>query len=224
MLQTILLLLLPACYQQPTIERTLVQTVPASVYQYDTFRDGVVTFRNGSRQRAKLNYNCALAKLAFIDGQGDTLLLTNKIFIRHVLIDNKQYLPGKRDEDDDLEVVATYPEMRLARTVKAVVGGTGANASTQQFKADSTSTVPNSLLLVSQGRDFQWQNNASENVLRQKAQLFFVDNNERMYRASYRSLIRLMRQQKAGIDQYMNRNVINFDDLLQVKTLIESVH
>jgi hypothetical protein len=150
-------------------ERALVVSAP--IYQYDNFREGIVVFRNGSKQRARLNYNCTLARLTFIDDWKDTLLLTNKIRIRQVSIDGHQYLPGKTDDDDDLEVLATYPGIRLAQTRKVVVVGNGANASTQQFKADSTRTMPSALLLASQGREFQWQNNTSMDLVRQKAQL-----------------------------------------------------
>lgn len=230
MLKTTFLLLLFACpdvaslgYELSGPDATVDQIAPSSVYQYANFREGIVTFRNGSRQRARLNYNRMLAKLVFIDERNDTLLLTNKILIRHVLIDDRQYLPGQRDEDDDLEVLATYPDMKLARITKAVVGGTGDNASTQQFKTDSTSTVPNALLLVSQGPDFQWQNNASAHVARQKSLLYVVDTNERVYRASYRSLTRLLRGRKSAIDRYLNGNTVNFDDPQQLKTLVESV-
>jgi hypothetical protein len=230
MLKTTFLFLLFACpdvtslgYELARPGATVDQTAPSSIYQYDNFREGIVTFRNGSRQRARLNYNRMLAKLMFIDERNDTLLLTNKLLIRYVLIDNRQYLPGQRDEDNDLEVLASYPDMKLARTTKAVVGGNGDNASTQQFKSDSTSTVPNALLLVNQGPDFQWQNNASAHVARQKSLLYIIDTNERVYRASYRNLTRLLRGKKAAIDRYLNENTVNFDDPQQLKALVESV-
>ncbi|QKZ14472.1 hypothetical protein [Spirosoma sp. KUDC1026] len=223
MLQTLLLPLL-LYLEPPTSELNFGQSQPVAVYLHRSFRDGLVTFRNGSRQRARMNYNCALAKLVFISDQGDTLQLTNKIFIRHVLIDDKRYLPGKRDGDDDLEIIATYPELRLARAVKVFVYGNGSNASSQQLKTDSTSTVPNSLLIASQGNEFMWQNNASAQVIRQKSLLYVVDNNDRMYWASYRSLTRLLRGKKKEIDRYLDRTTVNFEDAEQVKTLLKSVY
>ncbi|GAB3751194.1 hypothetical protein GCM10028817_13770 [Spirosoma pomorum] len=171
-----------------------------------------------------MNYNCVLARLTFINDQKDTLLLTNKLRIRQVLIDDHLYLPGKKDDDDDLEVLATYPGVRLAQTRKAVVVGNGANASSQQFNADSTRTIPSALLLASQGQDFQWQNNTSMDLIRQKTQLYLVDNNERLYRTSYRNLTRLLRQKKTELDRYLSQNTVNFEDVKQVRALIESVN
>jgi hypothetical protein len=63
------------------------QALPPDVmYRYPAFSDGFVHFRNSALGSGKMNYNNLLGKIQFIDGNTDTLELTNDPPISFVII------------------------------------------------------------------------------------------------------------------------------------------
>ena len=75
---------------------------PEQRFQYPSFIQGKVVFKDGREAVAQLNYNWVLGDMQFINANGDTLSLTNEATLKYITLANdsffydKQYLPANR--------------------------------------------------------------------------------------------------------------------------------
>ncbi|GAB3281337.1 hypothetical protein GCM10027347_56920 [Larkinella harenae] len=212
-------------YQQPASRahnqapESITSQQPA-LFQFPTFKEGVVIFRNSSKRTARLNYNFLHGKLQFIDEHTDTLLLTNKYLIRRVLIDDKEFIIGAGDEDHDLETVGVYSLVRIAKLAKWVPKAYSTSASSQQFKSSVSSPIPSSLLITNQAGEFQWQNTTLPFEGQLKTTFYFIDRNENRHPASQKAIEKLYPRLRAEVRAYTKIHRVNYSDLGAIQELL----
>lgn len=190
------------------------------VFQFYRFKTGLVIFRNHSIRKALMNYNFLHGKLQFIDEHKDTLLLTNKYQISRVVIDEREFIPGRNDKDDDMEIVSVHANVKLARLTKLVSSSNSSSASVQQFKADSSSVIPSSLFISNKTGEFQWQNTALPSANQLKTTYYFIDKNGKVHSASLKSIHKLYQKQSAAVRSYSKTHKVNYTDVTHVANFL----
>src|SRR6476620_2051112 len=104
--------------QEAEIVRAKAGEDPAKViplaerYRYGEFRQGKLSFANGSSSVAKFNYNILLGEMQFIDQKGDTLSLTDDYSIQVVAIGQELFYYDY--PKNYLEMIADYSIVKLA--------------------------------------------------------------------------------------------------------------
>ncbi|MBD2754835.1 hypothetical protein [Spirosoma validum] len=186
------------------------------LFQFNSFQEGQVIFRNGSSRKALINYSFLHGKLQFIDEHRDTLLLTNKYLVSRVVINNHEFVPGMNDNDDDLEIVGVYAKLKVAKLTKLVPSVNPSVASTQQFKVDPSAPTPSSLFVSNKANEFQWQNTTSPTDRQLKTTYYFIDTNDIVHPASLKSIHKLYQKQLGDVRTYSKTHRVDYTDVTQL--------
>lgn len=207
-------------YQFGLYQSPKVVSQGLSIFQFDTFKKGIVIFRNQSSRQVLINYNFMHGQLQFINEHADTLLFTNKYLIDKVIIDNREFVLGTTDQDNDLEIVNVYSTIRLAKLNKLTERGNLRSSSAQQFKSNSSSSIPNSLFITNQTSEFQWQNTALSPDWELKTSYYLIDANRRIYVSSQKSIHRLYQRQWSAVQTYNRTHPMDYSNQDNVMGLL----
>lgn len=70
---------------------SMVSTIPFSdQYNYPSYKDGTVQFRNGNYAKALMNYNVLFGEIQFIDPKGDTLSAIDPGAVQYITPDSSR--------------------------------------------------------------------------------------------------------------------------------------
>ena len=195
-----------------------------SIFEFNTFKKATVVFRNKASSHVLMNYNLLHGQLQFINENADTLLLTNKYLIDQIIIENRVFVLGATEQDNDLEIICEYARAGLAKLNKLVLGGNASSGSAQQFRA-SSSSIPSSLFITNQTGEFQWQNTTLSPDGHLKSIFYLLDANRRAYPMSQKSLHRLYPRQWSVLRTYVKTHTINYsnqEDMLRLLAYLEA--
>ena len=197
---------------------TVEETIPVvQQYRYATFRNGNVSFYNGSTATARLNYNILLGEMQFIDITGDTLSLAEEHTIRYIRIGENTFYYDPRY--GYVEVVAEYPAVRLGRqpsflaVLKEKKSAYGQSTGVSSIRSYNSYATGNSRL--------QKLDPKGDVLVAKQVTYFLVDHNHRIHRASKSSLMKLFSHQKRAIGDYLKAEAIDFDQEEDLRQLLQ---
>jgi len=188
----------------------------ATRYRYPQFKDGTVSFLNGSLANAKLNYNFQLGEVQFVGPVRDTLSLANEQTIKKIQIgEDKFYYDITHGY---VESIATHPKAQLVvKTMFKVaavekMAGMGKSSATSSIKELNTLTTGNSSVqkLASKG----------DIVFSKEKTYFLMDANNRFYKTNKSGFLKLFSDYKKNIEVYLKETNIDFDNEEDLKKLL----
>lgn len=190
-----------------------------AVYQFRGFKEGTVYFKNGKQSKAKLNYNYLHGAIEFIEGSKDTLVMTNKGRIDYITVDQNTFYA--QEGKGDMELVADFGNIMLAKKTHLVVKGNKTNASEQKYVANTEAGTPTALLISNQGGEFRWQNNTVNPDYKFKTEYYFIDQNHLFHTARRANLLKVFDKNKTALSNYLKQNDINFNEEAQLKKVLQ---
>lgn len=182
-------------------------------YLYPQFRDGTVTFFNGTTANAKLNYNLMLGEIQFVGVARDTLSLANEQTIKQIQIGEQVFYYDVTN--GYVASLATYAPVQLVAKTMFRVGavekmaGMGKSSGTSSIKEVNTLSTGNSSMqrLASQG----------DVVLSKERIYFLMDANNRFYKANKSGFLKLFSKNKKAIESYLEEQKIDFQNVEDLK-------
>ena len=221
---TLLLLLLSSCYTLSASANKeiccpdIVNSTKGN-YQFTEFREGKVYFKNGKYTSAKLNYNYLHGAIEFINASKDTLVMTNKGRIDYIAVGETVFY--SQGEAGEIEFVADYGNILLAKKTHLVLKGNKSNASDQKYSANPDSGTPTSLLISNQTGEFRWENTASKPDYKYKTDYYIIDQNRIFHLAKRTSLMKIYSRQKNTLAEYLKKTNVDFDNEAQLRELLQ---
>ncbi|MCF0075681.1 hypothetical protein LZD49_34740 [Dyadobacter sp. CY261] len=200
--------------------------VPESVdsvfhaFRFENFRESVIYFRNKTSRKVLVNYHLGFGKLQFINGHGDTLLLTNKYLIDRIIVSGCEFILAPKDEDNDLEIVSAFSQGRIGMITKYVDNTNPASTSSQKYLDNPSSSIPTSLYISNANSEFHWQNTVLPLKRRLKTTYHFVDSNGIISLVSQKSLFKLYAKKNKDIKRYLRSTAIDFSNLLDIQRVV----
>lgn len=195
-----------------------IQTaVPATEkYRYPQFKDGTVAFFTGTTTAGKLNYNLLLGEMHFISPARDTLSLANESTIKEIKIgENRFYYDPKNGY---LEVVTDYQSVKLAIKQMFRVAGLEKVGGYQQSSA--VSSIKNYSMIANGNSSVKTLEAKGDIVLSKEKLYFFIDQNNRFYKASKSNLLKIFAKNKKAIETYLKEQSIDFSSEESLKQLL----
>jgi len=188
-------------------------------YQFTEFTEGKVYFKDGKYTSAKLNYNYLHGAIEFINANKDTLVMTNKVRIDYIAVGENIFY--SQNEAGEIELVADYGNVILAKKTHLVLKGNKSNASGQKYSANSESAIPSSLMISNQTGEFRWENTLSKPDYRYKTEYYLIDQNRIFHLAKKKSLLKIYSRQKSIVSDYLKRIDVNFGNEDHLKNLLQ---
>ena len=177
-------------YPAPTNVLKSVDSV-FHAFRFENFRESVIYFRNRTSRKVLVNYHSGYGKLQFINGHGDTLLLTNKYLIDRILVSGCEFILAPKDEDNDLEIVSAFSQGRIGMITKYVDNTNPASTSSPKFLDNPSSSIPTSLYISNANSEFHWQTTVLPLKSRFKTTYHVVDSNGIIAPVSKKNLFKL---------------------------------
>lgn len=178
-----------------------------SIYRYEAFMEGTVYFTNGTKTKARLNYNYQYGQLQFIGSNHDTLLLTGKGQIRHIEIADAVFYVS--EDFGDAEVIVKSGGSALVRKTQWAIAGDKTSHSDQKYTSGENS-LPTSLFVASQGGSLQWFNNTAAPKYKIKSNYYLVDYNRRFHETTRASFLYVYARDKMELQKYLLDNRVDF--------------
>ncbi|MDO1451723.1 hypothetical protein Q0590_35950 [Rhodocytophaga aerolata] len=191
-------------------------------YVYGEFQQGTVWFRNGNSLPALLNYNYLYGEMQFINSKADTLALVEENSLKKITIGEQVFyymnkngfvelltapLPVKLAKKQNIEIIRS--NFRLVGNS----GGLGLPAPAPPTSASGTPSYNYKKLYT--------QKTPGELELTMQTSYYFVDQNERIYRAQRSTLLKLFGRHKKTIEAYIDTNQVDFTREKDLKKLLE---
>jgi hypothetical protein len=188
----------------------------ADKYRYPQFKEGTVTFLTGAATAAQLNYNLLLGEMHFISPSGDTLSLANESLIKVITIgDNRYYYDSKNGY---LEVLSDYQSIKLAVKQMFRVAGIEKMGGYQQSSA--VSSIKNYSILATGNSSVKTLEAKGDVVLSKEKLYFFIDQNNRFYKANKSNLLKIYVKHKKAVEAYSKESAIDFDQEESLKKIL----
>ncbi len=188
---------------------------PNDRYRFQDFKEGYLITPAGKRSQSfKLNFNLFSGLPQFIDKKGDTLFLDDQI-ARYVHMKETTYLNGFSKHYYEIILnampvkLAIQREWRLARVETEFTDRSGEKA------INISRDGKNQIYSPSLGRMVRNENK----VYQRDSTYFFVDKNERIYKANENNFTRLFTDHKKKIENYLKEESIDFkkeEDLTKI--------
>ncbi len=182
-------------------------------FRYAGFAPGVISFKNGKKISASLNYNVLLDEMFFVGDKGDTLVIGNPADISYLTIGDNWFFY----DNGYLEVIASSNALKLARSQKITleaekVGGYGEPANTasiDSYKNFYTTGNTTYSLTLNQNT-----------VVTKNISYFWVSNDMSVLPATEDNLLTIIGiDKKTNVDGYVKQKKISFraeDDLVKL--------
>jgi hypothetical protein len=196
-------------------------------YVYGEFQQGTVFFANASSLPALLNYNRLYWEMQFIDSKGDTLALVEENSLKKIAIGEELFyyvnktgfvevitaqFPVKLARKQNLEI--SRSSFKLVGPSRGVFAGGPGNNMNGTAGTGSTHTSGLSY------RELYTQKAPGELQLAMQSSYYFVDQNERIYRAQRSTLLKLFGRHKKAIEDYIDTNLLDFTEEEDLKKLL----
>ncbi len=187
-----------------------------NLFQYPSFVDGIVIFRDGRAVKSRLNYNYFNAQIQFIDRNGDTLTLSEENTIKHIVIskDSFCYVGGY------IQLIQQEGAVSLGKKVyfKDFEQKKGAYG----LSSGTSSAITASSIVDHKPFNF----NAEHELTLIKNTDFFVGNKNEFLVADKKNLAKLFPKHKKTIAEYLNNTSINFkreEDLIKLSDFLKGL-
>ena len=220
----VLLLFMIAVFSPDLISAKTRKCCPENInsaigkYQFSEFRDGKVYFRNGKFTKAKLNYNYQHGAIEFISTGQDTLVMTNKSRIDYIIVDESIFY--SQEEQGEIEFVAGFGDVLLAKKTHLVLKGSKSNASEQKYTSNPESATPTSLLISNQAGEFRWQNTTTKPDYKYKTDYYLIDQNRLFHVAKKSSIMKIYGKQKSALSDYFRKTNVDFNREEDLKSVL----
>lgn len=185
-------------------------------YRYPTFQNGTVRFHSGKSISSLLNYNLLLGEIHFISPTKDTLALANENTIKEIKIANNLFYFSP--ENGYLEIIAEGNSLKVA--VKQIFRVAGVEKMGAYEQSSAVSSIKNYSVLSSTNGSIQKLEAKGDIVLSKEKLHFFIDQNNRFYKATKSTLFKIFPKHKREIETYIKENHIDFKDDNHLKKII----
>lgn len=176
-------------------------------YLFDKFHDGKVYFRNGKITKAKLNYSLYHGEIQFIGAKEDTLLLADNSFINKIVISNEIFYYS--EVYGHMQQKLDFGQVKLGEKQLLLSMGNEKFNAYNQYSANSSTWSYSSFL--SNSGEFQWIQPSDKIVLRRTSGYFWIDKNQRFYKANKANLLKIYPDLKKEVNAYILKNNTNFE-------------
>lgn len=176
-------------------------------YRYPQFKDGIVAFFTGASIASKLNYSLLLGEMHFVSPAGDTLSLANESTIKEIKIGENQFYYDLKN--GYLEVTADYQFIKLAIKQLFRVAGLEKIGGYQQSSA--VSSIKNYSMIANGNSSVKTLEAKGDIVLSKEKLYFFIDQNNRFYKANKSNLLKIFAKNKKVIETYLKEQSIDFN-------------
>ena len=195
------------------------KAIPASVqYLYPKFQTGKVIFLNGNTAAAPLNYNLLLGEIHFINNINDTLSLANEQLLKEIFIGAQRFLFDPKygylltESSSQLVIqLGIKQELRVSNVER--LGGYQQSLGATSTKTYSTFANGNSSV--------QKLDSKGDVVFSKNTIYYFVDQNNRCYKASKSSLHKIFPKYKQQIDGRLQEAEIDFQNEKDLINIIQ---
>lgn len=186
-------------------------------FQYESFKDGKVFFRNGRVVNAKLNYSLPHGEVQFVDAKKDTMILTDKNFISKITIAADTFFYSEKH--GHVRKIADFGDVGLAeKQFIAQIGSERHSAYNQYTSTSAISTY--SSFTNSSGMQQALEGN-DKVLIKKRAVYFFIDKNQDLHLANKGSILKVFPKHKKAINQYFKDNKTEFEDLKDISAALE---
>ena len=188
-----------------------------NLFQYPSFIDGSVIFRDGRTAKSRLNYNYFNEQIQFINGRGDTLALSEESTIKYVVIkkDTFCFSHGYIQMIFQAEAV-TLGKKVYFKDFEQKKGAYGLSS--------GTSSAINASSAIVEHKAFSF--NTDQELTLIKHTDYVVGNKNEFLIADKKNLAKLFPKHKKTIAQYLDHTTINFkqeEDLMKLSAFLEGL-
>lgn len=216
------------CYAQDTTvyfipagHSILEKLTPAKQFKYPEFRPGTVLFKDGTSASSNLNYSYLSGEVEFIGPANDTLAISDdkSPLIKEILIDSNAFCYNK----EYFEVIASHPETGrfLKKQFFAEMFREKIGAFDQASPTGSVETfgsVGNSYHSIVDGLI------AREDLYLRITTGYFIENkNLEIAPLNKKNLLKLNSSKRRAINDYLNKNRVNFNNEADLKRLFNAI-
>ncbi|MBI1343778.1 MAG: hypothetical protein GC171_12650 [Terrimonas sp.] len=203
----------------PLKEKTAELTV--NLYQYPTFLDGKVIFRDSALAFAKMNYHRLFGQILFLDENNDTLALANPETFLYVTIKNDTFYYVHKGFARKLTHHKTK-NLVLVQTIRYIgnekAGPYGSYSAVASSNSNSTYTPDDQITQYIE---------LNQNLVYKYKNLFYLtDAFNNFFIASKKNFYNLFSRHTRALRQYLNTHKINFNkqqDLEQLLTFLQGL-
>lgn len=193
-----MLLLVPDSFSQIKVTDDVPQ------YLFNRFSEGLVVKKSGEKVVAELNYNIATEEMIFI--QDDSYLaLGNLNSIDTVYLNNMVFLPA---DDKFLELAVTGKIdllVQFSGTARVAGEDVGYGSTSETSRVTSMSSITSSGAL--------YQLDLPDNIKISRNITYYVKQDGELERfVNERAFMRLFREKRKQIKEYINENNLDFDN------------
>jgi hypothetical protein len=183
-------------------------------YRFPEFREGQVIYTNGTSATVKLNYNLLIGEMQFIDPKGDTSTLVNEYALKRVQLGQALFYNDYRQ--GYFEVIVSYPVIKLASNqVMQREGSENAGDNGYGISAGPTTSV------ASVRSPNTSQTMPTDVVLNKEVSYFVIDQNDRIYKASKATFLKIGKKHRKVIAKYLEDESIDFNKEADLRKLVE---
>ncbi|TAG70414.1 MAG: hypothetical protein EAZ26_06110 [Runella slithyformis] len=188
----------------------------ASRYRYPQFKDGTVSFLNGSSVNAKLNYNFLLGEVQFIGNVRDTLSLANEQTIKKIQIGENEFYFDITHRY--VEAITNNPKAQLV--VKAMFKVGAVEKLAAMGKSSATSSIKEVNNISNSNSSMQKLTSKGDVILSKEKTYFLMDANNRFYKTNKSGFLKLFSDHKKEVEAYLKTESIDFNEEESLKKLL----
>jgi hypothetical protein len=182
------------------VDTTLPQD---AIYTYPEFTIGSVQFKNGNLGAAKMNYNCMIMEMEFINDKGDTVTLDDVQSFHYISIstDTFYYDKGFLRQISNKQHVKLAEKKVLMITNRQKLGGMG------EINGGSVETKDQ---LSSSGSPLKGI--VAQEILTYSEYItwYFGDRYNHFKQATKKNVIDIFGRNKPGLEKYLNDNHVDY--------------
>jgi hypothetical protein len=198
-------------------EEEIEQAIPASVrYRFPQFRQGSIDYHSGKKASARLNYSLLLEEMQFITITGDTMTLADEQLIRQISVGDTKFFYGERS--GFVETIASYSPLQLAVHQKFTTVNAEKMGAYDQSSAVSSIKVYHTY--IGDGGQRQSLEMKGDLVLAIESEFYFVDKNNRTYKAGKSALKKIFPENKQSIVGYIKSEKVDFNNEDDLRKLL----
>lgn len=186
-------------------------------YRYPQFKIGGVAFLNGGTTPARLNYSLLLGEMHFISPAGDTLSLANESTIKWVQLGNDYFYYSP--DYGYLEIIHDLPTVKLA--IKQIFRVASVEKVGAYQQSSGVSSIKNYSILATGNSSVKRLEAKGDVVLSKEKFYFFIDQNNRFYKATKSNLLKIFVKNKRAIESYIKEESIDFTNEENLKKLLQ---
>ena len=177
---------------------------PEQRFQYPSFTQGKVVFKDGREAVAQLNYNWVLGDMQFINANGDTLSLTNEATLKYITLANDSFFYDKQY----LQLIEGNAKAKLAKNQKLKLGDVKKIGAFGTRTSGADVTTYSSVIANSS----RYNLNANQELTVETKTAYYIgDAYNHFLPANKKNLLRIFSKNEATIEAYLQDNRINFN-------------